>query len=140
MLDFDAHFKKIQHLREQLKRVEKTAQKKTDALEAELKKFMSPLKSICLKAVEEYNDGTGGTGMHIVSDSINLSVGSDLKTLSLFVELRNSNGYSPDEEFYDKIVKKYNTNFGAILNWHLEENAIPLKFGSLSFPSSYYMK
>ena len=138
MFDFTPGFEKIERLQSQLKKAQTTAQKKEAALKAEVEKLLAPLKPICMKAVEEYNNGGG----HMVPESMGVGINRREKTLSIFVRLRYAGGGEPDEEFgwEDETEKKYNADFGAILNKHLVENAVPLTFGTLSFPSSYYMK
>jgi hypothetical protein len=136
MFDFTPGFEKIERLRSQLEKAQTTAQKKEAALKAEVAKLLAPLKPICMKAVEEYNNGGG----RMRPESVEIGINRKEKTLSLFVRLSFMGGGEPDDEFDDRDLENYNARFGAILNRHLVENAVPLTFGTLSFPTSYYMK
>ncbi len=95
------------------------------------------LRPICLAAIKEFNLFKG---WQIPEDRFELAFNLQIEKIFLAVNLVNSKGQEPDEEFCGSEVDSLNERLRVLMDKHLAAKKIRLTFGGLHVPSYYYAK
>jgi len=135
MFDFGRSFATIARLEGQYERAKSCATIKQVLLVAEVDRLLAPLRVIALSAISEYNNTI--SGYHLSSEGVSVSVSREKRTLSLSVRVK---GAQPNDEWDFDEAKTISERFEKVMKAHLVRESIPLAFGELRFPSSYYLK
>jgi hypothetical protein len=103
--------------------------------------MLPTLRTICLEAVNTFNETQPPDGLKIHVNSFAVEVGFEEKTLSITTMLRQANGDQPEDNFdLGDPERLIGARFGGILNDLLRKKGIPLVFGEVKVPEFYYMK
>lgn len=112
-------------------------EKKCDAATSALRAFDEALAPLFAEAIEKFN---GCSDYKIVAASSTRCYDFVIGTATACVQLHDSRGNEPDEEFEDDDVSALSERFAKIINPMLHEEGIGLVFTRLQFPSAYYGK
>lgn len=137
MVDFVKIFANIERLRRILNRQQAIIQKIRLELEKEVKKLDTACMPSCVEAVNEYNSLR--TRLFILREFIT-SFDLTKNKIYLSVQLAYQNKNEPYEDLETDDVKKIESALRPILDKKLKRKNIPLSFGKLVVPTSYYGK
>lgn len=124
--------------------------KKADAFERELVKKRETIKSgikevedfcrpVCVRALEEFN-ASRSLKISTKPFELNFNFSTSGEVFGLSVIMRYPTGSEPDEEFDLREPAEITNLLAPIINRHLKEAGIPLKFDLVRVPLGYYSR
>ena len=97
--------------------------------------FFSACRPLCAQAVSKYNQTVP---WHIDPDKFRLALDTEHNTITMKVNLLDSEGHEPDAELSKEDVLALRNSLGRILNRKLRAAKVPFTLGEVTVPANYY--